>query len=159
MALRLRLRQRGEEIVEARIAAVEPMVLDAVADQPAAPLAFGRAGIVDEGDVGGGQAILHRHRFERGEQLLRTRRPAAAARHRRERHRDLQLGIILPARPLPGLGPAVVEHIFALAVALEIGGRGGDQPPVVARSRSAPATSRLPGRRCPNPRARTGKRG
>ena len=33
----------------------------------------------------------------------------------------------MPARALPRVGPAVVEHIFALAVRLEIGGRGGDQ--------------------------------
>ena len=39
----------------------------------------------------------------------------------------LQLRIIAPAGPLVGVGPAVVEDIFALAVALEIAGHGAEQ--------------------------------
>ena len=50
----------------------------------------------------------------------------ARARHRRERHGDLQLGIIAPAGALEGLRPAMVEDVFALAVALQIE-RGGAQ--------------------------------
>ena len=62
-------------------------------------------------------------RILRIEQLLREGAEQPLPRHRRERHRDLELGIILPAGALPRIGPAVVEHIFALAVALQIGGR------------------------------------
>ena len=71
--------------------------------------------------------ILHRHRFDRREQLLRTRAEQARAGHGRERDGDLELWIILPAGALPRVGPAVVEHIFALAVGLEIGGRRRNQ--------------------------------
>ena len=41
---------------------------------------------------------------------------------RRERNRDLQLGIITPAGALIGVGPAAVEHVFALRVGLQIAG-------------------------------------
>ena len=47
----------------------------------------------------------------------------ARAGDRREGRRDLQLGIVTPARPLERVGPMVVEDIFALAVALEVSGR------------------------------------
>ena len=57
----------------------------------------------------------------------RDQQPAPG--HRRERRGDLKLGIVAPAGALVGVGPGVVEHIFALAVALEIAGRGGDDPP------------------------------
>ena len=52
----------------------------------------------------------------------------AAAGHRRERRGDLQLGIVLAAGALIGVGPGVVEDVFALAVRLEVGRRGGDEP-------------------------------
>ena len=105
------------------------------ADQPAAPLAFGRARLVDEGDVRRGQAVLHRP-------PPRPRRASCCGAgaeqpppgHRRERHRDLQLGIILPAGALQGVGPAVVEDIFALAVA------SSDRP--ARRRASAPSRPR-----------------
>src|SRR5438445_9120758 len=55
--------------------------------------------------------------------MLRAASEQAGAGNRSERHRDLQLWIIFPTGALPCLGPAVVEHIFALAVGLEIGRR------------------------------------
>ena len=39
----------------------------------------------------------------------------------RERHGDLQLGVVVPTRAMPGIGPGVVEHVFALAMALDVG--------------------------------------
>ena len=54
----------------------------------------------------------------------------AAAGRRRERRGDLQLGIVLAAGALIGVGPGVVEDVFALAVRLEVGRRGGDEPAV-----------------------------
>ena len=50
------------------------------------------------------------------------------ARHRREGNGDLQLGVIAPARALIGLGPTVVEDIFALAMGLQVGRRRRDEP-------------------------------
>ena len=51
----------------------------------------------------------------------------ARAGHRRERHRHLQLGVIVAAGALEGLGPAVVEDIFAARMALHVAGRGAEQ--------------------------------
>jgi hypothetical protein len=122
IALRLRLDSAARKSSKLAIAAVEPVILDAVADQPAARSNRLGASGGDEGDVGRGQAVLHVTASARRAALRRSRR-AAAARHRRERHRDLQLGIIgcPPARSQASAQPCV-EHIFALAVALEIGG-------------------------------------
>src|SRR3954453_17345776 len=50
-ALALAAAKRGEEFVEARIAAIEPVILDTEAAQPPAPLAFGCTGFIDEGDM------------------------------------------------------------------------------------------------------------
>ena len=51
--LALAARQGGEEIVEGGIAAIEPVELDAVTDQPAARLGGGRFFLGQEIDVGG----------------------------------------------------------------------------------------------------------
>ncbi len=70
----------------------------------------------------------------------------ARAGRRRERHGDLQLGIIIASRAVPGVGPGMVEHIFALAVALEhrqaTRRRAGHSHP---RSRSATGLQPVPG--------------
>ena len=103
------------------------MILDAVADQPISALTLACRRLVDERDVRRRDVVLRGDRFDRRQQLLRAAAEQARSRHGRERHRNLELGIILPACPLPRPGPAVVEHILALTVALEIGSRGGDQ--------------------------------
>jgi hypothetical protein len=78
--------------------------------------------------VGGRQAVLDRHRLQRRQQrvavIAQQPRPDAW----REGHRHLQFRVIVSAGPLPGVGPAMVEHIFALAVGLEISGRRGRDP-------------------------------
>ena len=51
----------------------------------------------------------------------------ARAGHRRERHRDLELGVVVAAGALEGFGPAVVEDVFAARMALHIAGRGAEQ--------------------------------
>lgn len=52
----------------------------------------------------------------------------------RERHAGLQLRVITPARVLIGLRPAVVENIFALAVAFGVERHGaGENARFVAR--------------------------
>jgi hypothetical protein len=108
------------------------MELDAAAQQPAARGKVGDFGLLDEGHVGRGQAVLHDHRLDRRQQRLAGGSQQPLARHRRERHGDLQLGIIVSAGALEGVGPAVIEDIFALAVGLEIGRRRGEQRPVLA---------------------------
>src|SRR6185437_3192586 len=55
----------GEEIVERGVAMIEPVILDAVPDEPAAPLGFGGARIVHEGDVSRRHIVLNRDRFGR----------------------------------------------------------------------------------------------
>ena len=45
----------------------------------------------------------------------------------REGNGCLQLRVIAPAGTFEGVGPAVVEDIFALAVVLQIGGQGAEQ--------------------------------
>ena len=50
---------------------------------------------------------------------------------RRERHGDLELGIVAAARAFQRLGPAMVEHVFALRMALHIKRRGAVESPVV----------------------------
>ena len=80
------------------------------------------------------------------------RAPASCARHqarpghRRERHRGDELRVVAPAVALVGVGPAPVEHVFAVASASS--GRAGSAPtscaPSTTRSRSA-ASSRSRG--------------
>src|SRR5437773_2575176 len=85
--------QRPQKVVEGRIPAVAPMVLNAVADQPTAPLALGGASLVDEGDVRRRYRILHRHGFDCRKQMLWAASEQAGAGNRSEGHRQLQLRI------------------------------------------------------------------
>ena len=50
----------------------------------------------------------------------------ATAGRRRERHRDLELGIVVAAGALEGLGPAAVEHVFAARMRLQVTGRDAE---------------------------------
>ena len=124
--------QRGQEIVEGRKAVAEEMELLAVADQKTRVGQAFRVLSGREGDMNRRRLGLLAQLAERPDQRL-TRaigriggdeEPAPG--HRRERDGDLELGIIVAAGALVGIGPGVVEHVFALAVALQIAGRGGD---------------------------------
>ena len=55
---------------------------------------------------------------------------------RGKRRGDLELGVIGTARPVPGIGPGVIEDIFALAVAFQISWKCGDNLPAVIRNRN-----------------------
>ena len=69
------------------------------------------------------QAILVHDRFSGGQYRGRKRwiaQQQSRPGHWREGRGNLQLGIILPARPFKRIRPMMVEHIFALAVALKI---------------------------------------
>ena len=125
--------KRGEKVVEVAIALVDEMELLAGAqDEAGAAQGFG-VGLIAEGDVdrGGVQRLAQRapagdQRFARAGRRVGGDQQTPAG-DRREGRGDLQLGIIVAAGALIGVGPGVVEDIFALAVRLEIGRRGGDE--------------------------------
>ena len=56
------------------------------------------------------------HEVALAQSIVDIVREQARARHRGKRRRDLQLRIIVTAGADPGIGPALVEDIFALAV-------------------------------------------
>ena len=93
-------------------------------------------GLRGEGDMHGrGAARLAQRAQRRDQRLARARRGVLRheqppTRHRRERHGDLNLGIIAAAHLLKGPRPILIEHIFAEAMRFEIGGRRGDQPSI-----------------------------
>ena len=58
----------------------------------------------------------------------------ARARHRAERHGDLQFGVIVAAGTLQRVRPAMVEHVFAVAVRLRIHRRHRDERAVRRRA-------------------------
>src|SRR5208282_5867591 len=126
--------QGGEEIIEVAIAAVVPMELLALALEEAGraecePLLLGREGDVERGDAEPPRHLDHAGderlaRAGRGRGVDEQARPG----DRREGDRDLQLGVIAPAGALVRLGPAVIEDIFAVGVALEVHGCRGDEP-------------------------------
>ena len=130
--LALLARQVGQEILEPAIAAIGPVELAILADQPARRLEQRHLFRCDEGRMGGRQAVALDQRLDARNQRRGQRGVAqqqARPRHGRKRRGDLDLGIITPARPLPGVGPAMVEHIFTLAMALGVERRsGGDSP-------------------------------
>ena len=100
------------------------MELDVAADQPPGPLEQWQLIGRDEGGMGRGQAVIDADLFGCAQQRQGQRRighQQARAGCRGERRGNLQLGVIAAASPMPGIGPGVIENIFALAVALEIG--------------------------------------
>ena len=132
--------ERGEEIVEAAIAVVPPVEL-LVGPLEEAELA-GKLPFLarEEGDVQRGDAEpvgdlnrgLQQDRFALA--LLRAGPDQQAlAGDRREGDGGLQLRIIAAAGALIGVGPAMIEHVLALAVRFEIAGHAAEQ-----RARSSP---------------------
>src|SRR6185295_16558784 len=94
--LALAVAQRRQEIVEALVAVVLPVVLEAAADQ----------------EAGAGERLGLVAGAERDEQ--------AGASDGCERYRDLQLRVIAPAGTAIRVRPAMVEDVFAVGVALEV---------------------------------------
>jgi hypothetical protein len=133
--LALARRQRGEEILEASITLVDPVELAVGPDQPSGLLEQRHLRLGDERGVRGGEAVRRDDALGRSDQGGGQNRLAgqqAAAGDRRERHGDLELGIIVAAGALIGVRPAVIEHIFAEAVALHISGQHRIGPSVRA---------------------------
>ena len=127
-------RQRLEERVEGGVAVVLPMELlvgamqEAVADQR---LAFR---LRQEGEMDRGGLALAAEFEQAGDQpaahpvgLRRRADQEPPAGRWRERHRDLELGVVLAASPLVGLGPAAVEDVFAPRVRFQIAGHHADE--------------------------------
>ena len=108
-----------------------------------APFRLGQEGdvrrrqLVSRGDLdqGIGKAAAHGLRQRAGAH------EQAWAGHRREWHRHLQFGVIVAAGMLEGLGPAVVEDVFAARVAFYVAGRGAQKGAVGALGQQMP---RLP---------------
>ena len=115
----------GQKIVEGAKTPVLPVELRA---QPLQPALLGQ-GVPflarAEGGVDRGTAQLLRHGFQcpgHGRHGARVAREDARPRHRGERHRHLELGIVAPASAFQRVGPGVVEHIFAVGVGLGVAG-------------------------------------
>ena len=128
-----------EEVVEAAVALVEPVELDAGAlQQPGVPHQ-GELGLGGEGDVQRADPRLVAEPHAGGEErrphrvgLRPRRRQQARPGHRREGDRDLELGVVAPAGALERIRPAVVEDIFAVGVVLEIHRHGAENGAVPA---------------------------
>ena len=96
-----------------------------------------------EGDVNRRRLALLAEVYKACRQLRpqgRRGRQKARAGRRRERHGALELRVIAPAGAAIGIGPAVIENIFAIAVVLEIAGHNAnDAAPVIFKNEMAPA--------------------
>ena len=121
-----------EEILKIPIAAILPVVLTADALQPAR--LFGQCGVgegVGEVDVGAGELFdlkVAGQAFQQLETVLERGRQQARAADRTERHGAQQFGVVVDAGTLAGIGPGVVEHVFAVGMPLAVTGQRGDQP-------------------------------
>ncbi len=112
-------RERGEEGVKIFVAVVEPMELLAGAMQEAhltPGLGFGGAA---KGEVQGGEAVVGRDLHRALDQgglacglVARTGEQAAAC-DRGKGHGNLQFRVVASACGLVGVGPVVIEDIFA----------------------------------------------
>ena len=115
--------QAVEPTVEAGESLVLPMELDA---PPLQEAGLGQCrGLVGgaEIDVQRGDSELTRHRRQAPDQrrarLLALGQQAQAG-DRRERYGRQQLGIVAAARPAIALGPAMIEHVLAVGMALHV---------------------------------------
>ena len=133
--LALARRERLEERVEARVAVVLPMELLVGAMQeavrrpaPGIPASGRKVKCTEDASCRRQSSIRPAIRPSRtlsasGEG--RHQEPPAG--RRRERHRDLELGVVLAAGALIGFGPAAVEDVFAARVRFQIAGHRADE--------------------------------
>ena len=109
------------------------MELDVAAQHPAG--AFKQLDLLrrNESGVGRRQPIFFADLFRRAQQGLcqgLVRQQQARTRGGRKRHGNLQFGVIAAPGAVPGIGPGMIKHIFALAVRLEIGRERRGNPAV-----------------------------
>ena len=83
--------------------------------------------------MGGGEPVAtgqFRERIAEGGRyrvlLLSLPRQQARTGHRGEWHSDLELGVVIPAGLLVGIGPALIEDVFAARMRLQISRRDPD---------------------------------
>ena len=119
----------GEEIVETAVALVVPVELLVVALQEAVlgqklPFGFARKGDVNRRRVGGAaeRDQTARQGVADAVGIDAVADQQARSGGRREGNRGLQFRIIAAARALIGIGPAAVEHVFALRVRFQVAG-------------------------------------
>ena len=151
--LALARRQLCQEIVIAGIARIFPVKLLRCPPQKAQGRAPVCLGFGAEGDMQRRQAVgfgkLDRppDQGRRAFSLKPRKRQEAPAGGRGEGDGKLQLGIVPPARALPGIGPGVIEDVFALAVRLGIKRCRRDDAPVLPHDKRAglPAGARAGG--------------
>ena len=115
------------------------MILLAQPQQPAVrtealPVGLGAEGGMDRADaiVAGDLGQHLDHGVAHAVFVRAGAREQAGAGHRREGHGDLELGVVAAAGALEGLRPAMVEDVFALAVAFHVERGGALQGAVVA---------------------------
>ena len=137
--------ERAQEILEGGVAVVAPVELLVGALQVAELAEPGPFALGEKRDVRARQPVALHHRGRGGgERRLAVGgvgtwpRQQPPARHRRERHGDLQLGVIAAAGLGVGVRPGVVEHVLALAVRLEIGRRAASHAAAVASEDQMP---------------------
>src|SRR5690606_21602020 len=136
--LALARRQRFEKILVGFVAFIEEVELLVLAQQKILCLKGGDVFFGGEGDMGGGYAQLVRKRFQAARKCaadrLRVKATAdqqARAGGRCERNGHLELRVIVPARALVGVCPAMVENIFALAMGFQISHDRAEQAPIL----------------------------
>ncbi len=137
--LALARRQRLEEGVEAGVAGVLPVELLVGAPQEALLGEVAALRLRHEGDVDGGRLLppaqLPQARRQRGSHRLgvgaRPHQQAPSGRGR-ERHGHLELGVVVAAGALVGLGPAAVEHVLAARMRFQIAGHRAEERAVRA---------------------------
>ena len=122
--------ERRQEIGEIAVAAVAPVELQAVAHQHARRRAFARLRLVDEQHVqrrDSRAAVPPSARSSSARRVVAIVREQARPGHRRERHRRDELRVVAPAVAPVRVGPAPVEHVFAIAVRLRVQRHRADQ--------------------------------
>ena len=121
-----------EEVLKIPIPAILPVVLTADSLQPARLLGQGGIGErIGEVDVGTGELFdfkVARQAFQQFETVLERGRQQTRAADRTERHGRQQLGVIIDAGTLTGIGPGVIEHVLAVGMPFAVTGQRGDQP-------------------------------
>ena len=125
--------KRGEEILERGVARVLPVellvgALEVATRAEQVPFLLGQ-----EGHVRRGEAVrlgdLGQRVAQRAAHALRRCAGAGEetrAGHRGERNGDLELRVVVTAGALEGVGPALIEDIFALGVPFGVAGRDAE---------------------------------
>ena len=122
--------QGGEELLEIRVAGIEPVKLHATTHQVAGFFQLVRFAFRREQDVAGRHLAGLLLRLQEGQQggaCLAIAGQQARAAHRRKGNSGQQFRVVFKAMLLIRVGPGPVEHVFAIRVQLQVQGQGGGQ--------------------------------